>query len=431
MVNRVWLHHFGFGIVRTPSDFGSRGDAPTNQPLLDYLAVKFMQGGWSIKNLHRQIMLSATYQSSSIANPAALERDPQNLLLSHFNRQRLDFEATRDALLFVSGKLDATLFGRSVDISGDDAAPRRSIYAFIDRQNLPGVFRNFDFASPDATCPRRFNTTVPQQALFMMNSPFFINKTKELLERPEIAAENDGPRKIAQLYRLLFNRAPSSDEMSLGTAFVASEENAGHDPVAWQYGYGEFDESTRQLKRFIPFTHFSKGEWHDAEKFPDPKVGFASLNAAGGHPGNDQKSAVVRRWTSPIDGVVKITGAIAHRQKKGDGVRARIVVGRSGELASWNVFQSEAQTVLENIKINKGDTIDFIVDCRGSPESDSFSWAPTVRVADAPTAAGSDGPEEWNAGTNFGGPEKSARSLSAWDKYVQVLLESNEFVFVD
>jgi hypothetical protein len=431
MVNRVWLHHFGFGIVRTPSDFGTRGDPPTNPELLDYLAIHFMQGGWSIKNLHRLIMLSATYQMSSMASAAALERDPQNLLLSHFNRQRLDFEATRDALLAVSGKLDATLMGRSVDISGEAPVPRRSIYAFIDRQNLPGLFRNFDFASPDATCPRRFTTTVPQQALFMMNSPFFVTQAKDVLQRPEIGAENDARQKINRLYRLLFNRAPTADEAALGAGFVASEENIGHDAVVWQYGYGEYDESSHQLKRFTPFAHYSGGAWHAAVKFPEPTHGFASLNANGGHPGDDQKSAVIRRWVSPIDGVVQISGSIAHHGKKGDGVRARIVSSRAGELASWNVFQSEAQTVLENVGISKGDTIDFIVDCRGSPESDSFSWAPTLRVADAQSAAGTDGPEEWNAATSFGGPDKPAGSLSAWDKYVQVLLESNEFVFVD
>ncbi|HZK82972.1 MAG TPA: DUF1553 domain-containing protein, partial [Humisphaera sp.] len=431
MVNRVWLHHFGFGIVRTPSDFGTRGDPPTHPELLDYLAVRFMKSGWSIKSLHHEMMLSATYQMSSVASPEALARDPQNLLVSHFNRQRLDFEATRDALLAVSGKLDPTLFGRPVDISGDAPAPRRSIYAFIDRQNLPGIFRNFDFASPDVTCPRRFTTTVPQQALFMMNSPFFVNQAKDVLQRPEIAAESHPEGRISRLYRLLFNRAPSADEIALGSAFVASEESLGHDAVAWQYGYGEFDETTHHLKRFTPFTHYSAGQWHQAEKFPDAKIGFASLNANGGHPGDNEKSAVVRRWTSPIDGIVKITGVVAHREKRGDGIRARIVSSRAGELASWNVFQNEAQTVLENVRISKGDTIDFVVDCRSSPESDSFSWAPTVRVADAPSAAGTDGPEEWNAATNFGGPEKVGKSLSAWDKYVQVLLESNEFVFMD
>jgi hypothetical protein len=231
MANRIWLHHFGFGIVRTPSDFGTRGDPPTHPELLDYLAVQFTGGrvrstdGWSIKKLQRMIMLSSTYQMSSDASPKALAQDPQNLLLSHFNRQRLDFESTRDALLFVSGTLDPTLYGRSVDIEVQPFCGRRTVYAFIDRQNLPGTFRNFDFASPDTTCPRRFTTTVPQQALFMMNSPFVMRQSKALLDQSEIAQARTARQKIESLYRLLFDRAPSDEEMSIGLSFVESESS--------------------------------------------------------------------------------------------------------------------------------------------------------------------------------------------------------------
>ena len=431
MVNRIWLHHFGYGIVRTPSDFGTRSDPPTHPELLDYLALRFMQSGWSIKQLHRLILLSSTYRMSSDSTPEAVQADPQNLLLAHFNRQRLDFESTRDALLCVGGKIDSTMFGRSVDITTEPYSMRRSVYAYIDRQNLPGVFRNFDFASPDATCPRRFNTTVPQQALFMMNSPFFIEQAKHLLERPEVAAATEPRQKINVLYRLLFNRMPGSDEMALGTGFIESEERSGHEAVVWQYGFGEYDETAHCLKQFTPFTHFDSGAWHAHAKFPDPVTGHVSLTARGGHPGNDAQHAAVRRWVSPRDGTVKIVGTVAHKESSGDGVRARIVSSRSGELASWNVFQNEAQTNLESVQVKKGDTIDFVVDCRGGPLCDSFAWAPTVLMAEVPASAGTDGPAQWSAASDFGGPEKAARGLAPWEKYVQVLLESNEFVFID
>jgi hypothetical protein len=156
-----------------------------------------------------------------------------------------------------------------------------------------------------------------------------------------------------------------------------------------------------------------------------------SLTAGGGHPGDDARHAAVRRWTSPIDGVVSISGSLAHHEKQGDGVHARIVSSRHGELASWNVFDSEAQTAIDRVEVKKGDTIDFAVDCRGGPLCDSFAWAPVIRVANNPGIAGNDAPESWNAATNFGGPEKIAKGLSPWEKYVQVLLESNEFVFID
>jgi hypothetical protein len=430
-VNRAWLHHFGLGIVRTPSDFGMRSDPPTHPELLDYLALRFMEDGWSIKKLQRRIMLTSTYQMSSDSTPEADLNDAQNLYLSHFNRQRLDFEATRDAILAVGGKMDMKMYGRSVDITAPPFSERRSVYAYVDRQNLPGLFRNFDFASPDATCPRRFVTTVPQQALFMMNSPIVVEQAKNVLQRPEIASATDPRQKIEKLYRLLFQRVPAPEEISLGTSFIATEEQTKQDGVVWRYGYGEYDESAQRMKTFTPFANFTGQTWQSGPKLPDPKTSYVSLTAAGGHPGDDAQHAAVRRWTSPIDGVVSISGTLAHHEKQGDGVHARIVSSRSGELASWNVFQSEAQTAIDRVEVKKGDTIDFVVDCRSGPLCDSFAWAPVVRVANTPGAAGNDAPETWNAATNFGGPEKAAKSLSSWEKYVQVLLESNEFVFVD
>jgi hypothetical protein len=223
MVNRIWLHHFGFGLVRTPSDFGTRSDPPTHPELLDYLALRFMEDDWSIKKLHRRIMLSSTYQQASDATPDAQQRDADNLLLSHMNRQRLDFEAMRDSMIYVSGRMDFTAGGRAVDITANPSPARRTVYAFIDRQNLPGLFRNFDFASPDATCPRRFSTTVPQQALFMLNSPFILQQMKGLLDRPEVKQDESSASKINAIYEILFDRQPTQQELSLGQSFIDRE----------------------------------------------------------------------------------------------------------------------------------------------------------------------------------------------------------------
>src|SRR4051812_25989731 len=149
----------------------------------------------------------------------------------------------RDSMIYVSGKLDATVGGRPVDITADPAPARRTIYAFIDRQNLPGLFRNFDFASPDQTSPRRFTTTVPQQALFMLNSPFIVQQVRGVLQRPELAQNEQTDHKIAELYRLLFDREPTSDEKALGHSYLQSESSV-EESVVWQYGYGEFDAAS-------------------------------------------------------------------------------------------------------------------------------------------------------------------------------------------
>ena len=224
MVNRVWAWHFGNGLVRTPSDFGLRSEPPTHPELLDYLALRFAEGNWSVKKLHRAIMLSATYQQGSDYNAVAHKADPENTLLWRSNRRRLEFEAMRDSILAVSGKLDRALGGRPADITGDSSNPRRTIYGFIDRQNLPGMFRAFDFASPDTHSPQRFTTTVPQQALFMMNSPFAVAQAKALAARPEVAQEPEPSKRVEKLYRLLYGRSPTPDEIWAAAEFIRGEE---------------------------------------------------------------------------------------------------------------------------------------------------------------------------------------------------------------
>ena len=141
-----------------------RSEPPSHPELLDYLAWKFMDDGWSLKKLHKLIVMSKTYQLSSGEHPKAAALDAENRLLARANRRRLDFEALRDALLAVAGNLDRKIGGPSVDITTAPYSKRRTIYGTVDRQNLPALFRTFDFASPDVSNPQRFQTTVPQQA---------------------------------------------------------------------------------------------------------------------------------------------------------------------------------------------------------------------------------------------------------------------------
>jgi hypothetical protein len=220
LVNRVWLHHFGTGLVRTPSDFGLRSEPPSHPDLLDFLARTFVDNGWSIKKVHRLIVCSAVYQQRSDDRPDCKRADAENTLLWKMNRRRLDFEATRDALLAVSGRLNRTIGGPSVKDAFTPAATRRTLYAHLDRLNLPGLYRTFDFPSPDATSPQRDATTVPQQALFLMNNPFAMECSRHVLARPEIATEADASTRIPKLYKLLFGRSPTSEELSLGSDFI-------------------------------------------------------------------------------------------------------------------------------------------------------------------------------------------------------------------
>ncbi|MEX0586462.1 MAG: PSD1 and planctomycete cytochrome C domain-containing protein, partial [Pirellulales bacterium] len=169
IANRLWMHHFGRPLVESPSDFGLRTSPPTHPELLDYLASELVVHNWSLKNLHRRMMLSATYRQASGHRPECAAADPENRLVWRANRRRLEFEALRDAVLAVAGRLESRIGGPPFDLMAQPAIGRRTVYALVDRQDLPNVLRVFDFASPDQSAAQRPQTTVPQQALFLLN----------------------------------------------------------------------------------------------------------------------------------------------------------------------------------------------------------------------------------------------------------------------
>ena len=221
-VNRVWMHHFGKPLVENPSDFGLNTPRPIHHELLDLLAIKFVESGFRTKALHRFIMSSDTYRLSSII-PATKKfneqtlADPDNSLLWHANRRRLDLEQMRDTLLSISGQLDPTMFGRPMLIE-DPANQRRTVYSFVERQNLPNVVQIFDSANADSSSAKRPNTTVAQQALFAMNSPFMETISKSLAQRLDTTSPTE---KAILLYQLAFGRHPTQNELTLGLTYTA------------------------------------------------------------------------------------------------------------------------------------------------------------------------------------------------------------------
>ena len=232
IVNRIWMHHFGEGFVTTPDDFGNQSDPPSHPELLDYLAFRFMQEGWSIKKLTREIMLSSVYRQSSDNNPRYAQQDPQNRLLWRANIHRLEFEAVRDSILAIGGQLDLSMGGRSVNLGEAPYSRRRTLYGFIDRRNLPEVYNQFDFANPDITSGKRYETTVPQQALFMMNSPLVVEQARNLVNRPEFQNLEDEEARIKYLYERIFQRDPSDVEIKLSMSFITDSpaaENISND----------------------------------------------------------------------------------------------------------------------------------------------------------------------------------------------------------
>ena len=222
LVNRLWQQHFGEGIVPTPDDLGNQSAQPSHQAVLDYLAARFVQDGWSVKNLHRLIVLSATYQQGDSNNPAYTAKDPYNRLLWRYNLRRLDMEEMHDSILAISGTLDPTVGGKSVRLSSEGFATRRALYTFIDRRNPPELFTQFDFPSPDVPSGRRYETTVPQQALFFMNNPLIIETARKLTQRPEFTKLTRTEDRVISLYVAILQRQPTFREISLATAYVKS-----------------------------------------------------------------------------------------------------------------------------------------------------------------------------------------------------------------
>jgi mono/diheme cytochrome c family protein len=432
-VNRIWAGHFDAGLVRTPSDFGIRAEPPSHPELLDWLASRLVQEGSSTKTVHRLIVLSATYRQRSRppADPALLakaeEVDPENRLLWRMNPRRLTFEEFRDSLLTASAELDPRMGGRGAPLLDGGGNHRRTLYGFIDRQFLPGVYRTFDFANPDLSTATRSETTVPQQALFALNHPFVADRARALAA----GLPKDQPAEaVARLYEQVYRREPTPSQRDAAVAFVAaasSESDPAPPPetLAWSYGYGPVDPTKGpDPSTFTPMPFFDGQGWGGGAKWPDAKLGWARITAEGGHPGDDLARSTYRRWTSPIHGEVAVKSTLVHDVESGDGVRAWLVHGRLGVLKTAAVHNGR-EDFSATVAVEPGDTIDFVVDVRDNLNSDQHLWTPTIQAVSP--AAGTTA--AWDARRDFTGPAQ--RRLDAWEQLAQVLLMSNEFTFVD
>jgi hypothetical protein len=224
LVNRIWQHHFGAGLVRTPSNFGKLGEPPSHPQLLDWLADRFIRDGYSIKRLHRRIMLSAVYEQSSDASPESLRRDPENRWLARMTPRRLEAEAIRDSMLHVAGQLDRGIGGPA---TADLLRPRRSLYVQTARQDRSNYSTLFDAANPEQSVEKRTDSTVAPQALFLLNSSFVQQQARHLADRLTTLVPFDETARIDRAYRLLYGRPPRPEEIDIGRSFLAGAAALG------------------------------------------------------------------------------------------------------------------------------------------------------------------------------------------------------------
>jgi hypothetical protein len=264
LVNRLWKHHFGEGIVRSPDDLGVLGQAPTHPELLDFLALELVNNGWSIKKMHRLMLLSSAYQMANRASAAADETDPDNRLLHKMPVRRLEAEAIRDAVLAVSGGLDRTMFGPSVPpyltpfmagrgrpgASGPlDGNGRRSIYLAVRRNFLSPMFLAFDFPTPFSTMGKRSVSNVPAQALTMMNNPFVLQQA-ELWEKRVAAGQSTTRDRVVGMYVAALGRAPTAIELSEAVTFV-EEQTRLHGQSEHARAWSDLGHVLFNVKEFI------------------------------------------------------------------------------------------------------------------------------------------------------------------------------------
>jgi hypothetical protein len=234
IVNRIWLNHFGRALVRTPNNFGVLGEQPTHPELLDWLAATFVESGWSIKALHRTIMTSATYRCSSTFHQNSFDVDGDNRTIWRMNPRRMAVETWRDSLLAVTGELDTSSGGPSIDSIVD--SHRRTLYAKVSRndpQRSDEFLRLFDFPIPRASSAKRTTNVIPQQFLFMMNSRFMLDRARALADR--LQKTKDGQQgRIEQAYNLLYGRQPTERELHTAASYLQSEAPSDGELNRWQ-----------------------------------------------------------------------------------------------------------------------------------------------------------------------------------------------------
>ena len=365
---------------------------------------------------------------------AATRLDPANRMLWRMNAHRLSFEEMRDSMLAVSNQLDRSLSGRPTELFKEPFPFRRTLYGLIDRQFLPGTLRMFDFANPDLHIPQRSDTTVPQQALFLMNHESSLQQARELTKL--VAKDSDKKSNFApivsRLYQQVLQRNPTQQQLEDATTFLQSaklppEDESPATAVDWSYGFGKYDETTQRVSGFAALPHFTGTAWQGGAAWPDATLGWVQLTATGGHPGNDRDHASVRRWTAPRAMSIRIESQIVHEAEPGDGIRTFVVGSNCGLLKTASPHKKSVDVNVEVVEVATGETIDFVCDIGDLLNSDQHFWR--IKIHEQGVVAEPSTSTTWNSESDF--TRNTTQHLSPLEQLAQVLLCSNEFLFVD
>ena len=377
LVNRVWLHHFGRGIVTTPDEFGKLGTRPTHPRLLDWLASYFVESGWSLKELHRVMMRSTAYRQASLRHVQGDDLDGSNSLYWHKTVQRLDAEILRDRILAVSGTLDRKMYGPPVGLKADDAGQisvggpdRRSVYVQNRRTQPVALLQVFDQPVMTVNCSKREKSTVALQSLLMMNSEAVLKYARAMADRVNMETKAGEDAGLVKGLEVPFDLKSYTENMGV-----------------WRVGYGHIDMAAAGKNtpvapvKFTRFTVFEGDRWQSGKGQGKGPAGLSFLTRSGGHP-EKKTTRPIRRWIAPADGHLLVKGSLGCPSKNGDGVGVTVYSSRLGSQGSWKVHAGGVEYTVD-FDVKKGDIIDTIVDEQTVNTSDSFSNEFTLSLSDA------------------------------------------------
>jgi hypothetical protein len=430
MVNRVWAWHFGNALA-DPGDFGTQQSPPALLPLLDYLAIRFNESGGSLKDLHRLILSSKAFRLSADGARANARIDEANSLFWKWNRRRSDFEALRDSLLATSGSLVSSgTGGRSVSIDSENSDSRRSLYAFVDRYALATTFVSFDLPHPDQHAPKRIETSIPQQALYLLNSPLLIRQAEKLAASPDFQSLPDDAARIHFIYDRIYQRQPTEAELADMTQWLAAVDPADYAPRlagAWEVRYARDTDGVLSEEQNFPMFH--ENSWRTGTELAKAPIRFLNVGAQFGHTA-DGFSPIIR-WRAHSSGQVKLDGEIKRTQK--DGTRLEWKIFHNGRDIATTALGSNQTTPItsEWLDVTAGSTVDFVLRAPEPVNNCSTSWTLSMTGRENPDSH----PRELgNFKDQFpknNNPPPTLKPSSPWADIIQMLWASNEFNFIE
>jgi len=289
---------------------------------------------------------------------------------------------------------------------------------------IPDVFVNFDAGNLSSSIERRPVSSVPQQALYLLNDEFLLNQAMKMANRSDIQFL-EGHEWIRALYHLAYLRDPKQEEIDKLLSFMHSKkiDLPRIKAYQWEYGFGYYDSKTKKVEKFNKFTHFTGRSWRMGKVYPHPKYRYVDLSGDGGHTGIPEYTAV-RRWTAPMSGDLTISGLLIHRREAGDGVHGIIRSNIKGLLGEWHSFNKKETETKTKLRVEKDEVIDFITYCGKGTNSDSYKWDPMLSLKTK------EDKHVWQASEHFSG-EKGKKLLNQREALAQIILMSNEFHFVD